>query len=142
MMRNRMGLCAQMAASRRLRISASTAVMVPKKTDRQLEHQENGRDVRNPCSFMMQVWDPICWIKARWLRGRRTVLLAVAPSRTTRIGRLREFWTTKKMQARMIPKSSPITKSQLDYQLPAYAVLAANDLAGLTQSSRSRWPRW
>lgn len=62
---------------------------------------------------MTHVCRPTCWIKALCERGRRTVLLAVDPSKTARIGRLLELCTTKKMQARMMPNSRPMTKSQL-----------------------------
>lgn len=64
---------------------------------------------------MIHVWDPICWMKALWLRGLRTVLFALDPSRMTLIGLRREFCTTKKIQARMMPNNRPITKSHLEY---------------------------
>lgn len=75
---------------------------------------------------------PTCWIKARCDRGRLTVDFAVDPLKTVRIARRRLLWTTKKMQARMMPKSNPITKSQLAHQLRASLICQAQKLEAYT----------
>lgn len=98
-MRNRMGFSSQAATSNRLRISSSTLVIVPKK--------------RKPCSLMTIVCRPIDWMKARCACGRRTVDFACEPLKMARMGLRREFWMTKKSEARITPRTRPSTKSKL-----------------------------
>jgi hypothetical protein len=62
---------------------------------------------------MTYVCEPTCWMNARCDLGRRTVDLAVDPLKTARMALRRDDCTTKKMHARMTPKSRPMTKSQL-----------------------------
>lgn len=63
-------------------------------------------------------------MKALCVLGRLTVLFAVDPSNTALIGLRLELCTTKKIQARMMPKSSPITKSQLSVSFADHAEVA------------------
>jgi hypothetical protein len=116
-MRNRIGLCAHLAKSSSFRISSSTVVIVPKKTVWMSSISSHVRcrwvHLRKPCSFITHVWDPTCCRNARCDLGRRTVDVAVEPLKTVRMAFRRLFWTTKKIHARTIPNSSPMTKSQL-----------------------------